>query len=55
VSFGPPENPEARSLQTRSLRAVLPGAEPGWHVAVKAQFPGGIESWDWGRAVIPGR
>ena len=55
VRYGPPENPEARSLQIRSLQAVLPGALPGWHVAVKAQLPGGVEGWDWARLVIPDR
>ena len=54
VRYGPAENPAARSMTTSGTHAVLRGARPGWHVAVKAEFANGLESWDAAGAVVPG-
>ncbi len=54
IVYGPPEAPVQRSLTVRVPRATLAGARAGWHVAVKAVGPRGLESWDWARAVVVG-
>lgn len=53
VAYGPPDDPGRRTLTVLAPRAVLSGAQPGWHVAVKAVNARGLEGWDWARAVVP--
>jgi hypothetical protein len=55
VTYGPPDDPGRRTLTVLAPRAVLTGAQPGWHVAVKAVNARGLEGWDWARAVVPAR
>ncbi len=55
VAYGPAASPERRTITVRGPRAVLPGAQAGWSVAVKAVFPNGLESWDWARTTLPER
>lgn len=52
LRYGPPEAPERFTATVRAARAVLPGAQAGWRVAVKAVGASGLLSWDWGRATV---
>jgi hypothetical protein len=54
VSYGPPDDPARRTVPAVRPRAILPGAEAGWVVAIKAVNARGLESWDWARATIGG-
>jgi Tol biopolymer transport system component len=55
VTYGPPSNPTARTATVTSARAMLPGAQLGWVVAVKAVNARGLEAWDWARAPVKAR
>jgi len=54
VSYGPDNNPAARTLKTKEPKARITGFKAGetWLVAVKAVNSRGLASWDWARATI---
>jgi aminopeptidase YwaD len=52
VAYGPAEDPMRNTLTTTEPRAVIPGAQPGWVVSVKAVNDKGLQGWDWASVTI---
>jgi Tol biopolymer transport system component len=52
VAYGPTGDPLRRRLVVPHTQVVLPDAEVGWRVAVKARTASGLEGWDWARAAV---
>jgi Tol biopolymer transport system component len=52
VAYGPPGNPDAKTMRVAKPSAVLADAPAGTIVAVKAVNAKGLEGWDWARTVV---
>jgi len=52
VAYGPPGNRFARQVTVTEPRVTLPDAPAGTVVSVRAAGEGGLQGWDWVRAVV---
>ena len=52
VAYGPADDPTRTTITVTEPRANIASVSPGAVISVKAVGDGGLESWDWARAVV---